>query len=158
MNAMLQLQQARRNTLELLTTITEEQATTIPTDCNNHILWHAGHLYVTLDKFAFQSIQHTTLQDPLCQTYFARGTSPFDWPIGQQVFTLATVSKLLLKQLEQLEKLVQIDFTQPVSVLKTSTGFEMTTFQSMLDYALYHEGMHLGIMKLLKRLTSHYSA
>lgn len=153
MNVMLQLQQARRNTLELLATISEEQATTIPTDCNNHILWHAGHLYVTLDKFAFQSIQQTTLQDPLYQTSFARGTSPFDWSSGQQVFTLATVSKLLLNQLEQLEKLVQLDLNQSVPVLKTSTGFEMTTFQSMLAYALYHEGMHFGAIKLLKRLT-----
>lgn len=154
MNVLLQLQQARRNTLALLATMTEEQATTIPTDCNNHILWHAGHLYVTLDKFAFQSIQLTILQDPLCHTYFARGTSPADWPSEQQVFTLATVHQLLLKQLEQLEQLVQLDFEQSVQALKTSTGFEMTTYQSMLTYALYHEGMHLGTMKLLKRLAS----
>lgn len=154
MNVLLQLQQARRNTLALLATITEEQATTIPTDGNNHLLWHAGHLYVTLDKFAFQSLQQNTLHDPLCPTYFARGTSPLDWPSEQQVYTLATVHQLLLKQLEQLEQLAQINFDQSVPALKTSTGFEMTTYQAMLTYALYHEGMHLGAMKLLKRLAS----
>ena len=139
MNTEQQLKQARWNTLLFLREVDESLLHYIGGKTRNHILWHAGHLYVTCEKFVFQNEQ---LPDGFL-TSFAKGTSPLN---GQSTPSIEDVTKALEEQMNRIEHAGE----RAVEPIETATGFSLRDQQSQLVYALYHEGMHFGIMKQIQ--------
>ena len=150
MNYIKQLKQARLQTIQFLQAVSSLEALSIPKGASNNLLWHAGHLYVTLEKFAFSSVSLPSYVPNTFGQLFSKGTSPEDWHHQ----TLPTLEEIILLLNNQLNRLNDIPLTtlHPIEALTTGTGFHLPSQEAYLTYALYHEAMHFGQMKLLLKL------
>lgn len=145
-----QLQFVRQLNINLAKSVTEKQALTIIEGHNNHILWNLGHLYVVLEKFTFGWLGEQTHQLEALMPYFGNGSNPKDW--DDAVPSLADLIALMEQQVQRIESELSHRtkevFKQPYV---TSSGFQLDSLEELMSFDLYHEGMHLGIMKSIKQ-------
>lgn len=141
-----QLRFVRAQNLKLAQGLSQEQSLAIIQGHNNNILWNLGHLYVVQEKFAFGWLGAPTVQPENFQAYFGNGSSPNQW--DQNVPSLSLMKEMLENQMQRIETLLpeRLDewFATPY---KTASGFQIDSVQELLSFSIYHEGMHLGIMK-----------
>lgn len=141
-----QLKFVRAQNLKLAQALTHDQSLIIIDGHNNNILWNLGHLYVVLEKFAFGWLGAPTVQPEHFQAYFGNGSSPKQW--NENVPSLSLMIEMLESQMERIETQLpeRLDewFATPY---KTASGFQIDTVQELLSFSIYHEAMHLGIMK-----------
>jgi DinB superfamily len=149
-----QLAFVRNQTLNLLEGVTEEMADRVPEGFRNTIRWNLGHIYVVVERFAFQYLglpQH--LPDGF-KEQFEYGTSP----LNAHTFRVPTLSELedLLKaqQVRIQETLADRLEVKIIPPYTTSAGMKLETPKQFLTFNLYHEGMHLSVIKLYKSLLS----
>lgn len=140
-----QLETYRKELLETVEMMTDEQAEIIPDGFNNNIRWNLGHLY--LDQFLW--IEALTKEvSPISKQFnqwFGFGTTPAN-------FTEETPSSHELKELlsaqpqELLEKYRnELDKEYP------PIDMGMHTIEQVLIRTIFHEGMHLQAINDLKR-------
>jgi DinB superfamily len=149
-----QLAFVRNQTLNLLEGVTEEMADRVPEGFRNTIRWNLGHIYVVVERFAFQYLglpQH--LPDGF-KEQFEYGTSP----LNAHTFRVPTLSELedLLKA-QQVRIQETLAYRLEVKIIPpytTSAGMKLETPKQFLTFNLYHEGMHLSVIKLYKSLLS----
>jgi hypothetical protein len=148
-----QLQFVRSQTLKALEGVSEELAARIPDKFRNHILWQAGHIFLVQERFAF--MMHG-LDHRLPESYinlFAPGTTPLNWTITPP--TLAEVQELLAGQQERLQQALAGRLEQTLAApYTTSTGITLSTTGELINFTLYHEGMHFQAIKQYKVLCS----
>jgi uncharacterized damage-inducible protein DinB len=139
-----QINLVRKGTLKELDSVTEEQADKQPEGFKNTIRWNLGHIYVVqnslIAKFGGKPVETPSRYLEL----FAPGTQPADWQ--GDVPSLAE----LKQELEE----------QPVRLKETLTGqlddeaakafISLSTVGEILNFTLYHEGVHTGTIKALK--------
>lgn len=143
-----QLSFARQNTLDELQSVTEQQSIDIPPHFRNNIKWHAGHIYVIHEKFAFQLANERS--DERFVPLFNTGTSPAQW--SQYVPTLDDIIVLLHEQTKRIEATLSSKMDASISPYTTSKGLHITTVEQLLSFALYHEAMHCNMIKAFKQL------
>ena len=139
----------RQMTLNEINNITEEDARRIPEGFNNNISWNLGHVYNAagglLTRFTGENVSAPDNYPKL----FERGTKPADWQ--GEVPSLNELHKKLEKQVEQLE----FSFEKRLNdTLNTTCDFgmvQLTTIGELLDFIMFHEGLHIGAIKGLKR-------
>ncbi|MGG1516840.1 DinB family protein [Paenibacillus oryzisoli] len=150
-----QLAFVRSQTLKLMEGVTEENADVIPEGFRNSIRWNLGHIYVVLERFAFQYIGLPQHLPRGFKEQFEYGTSPGNKTDSTPVPTLQELELLLKEQLERirasLEHRLQEKIIPPYT---TSAGMTLETPEQFLSFNLYHEGMHLSVIKLYKSLLS----
>jgi hypothetical protein len=82
---------------------------------------------------------------------FANGTTPLEW--NTSVPTLTELRERLSGQqrriLNVLKDDLQKDLPEPYT---TSTGLTMGKVEELLNFTLYHEGMHYSVIKMYKKL------
>ncbi|HLR02560.1 MAG TPA: DinB family protein [Virgibacillus sp.] len=139
-----QINLVRQSTLGELEGLSEEQADQIPDGFRNNIRWNLGHIYVVqnvlLTKFGGKKIDTPERYLEL----FAPGTKPADWE--GDVPKLAELKEQLEKQPEKLKETLtgQLDD-------KAAEAFNtLSTVGEILNFTLYHEGLHAGTIKGLK--------
>lgn len=146
-----QLDFIRKNTLRVVEDVTEEMADVIPEGFRNNIRWHLGHIYFVMEGFAFHYLD---LPKRLPEGYaklFANGTSPLEWE--QTPPTLEELRQLLSEQQERVRSLLENRTDVKVDPPFTNrSGVKLETVAEFLNFNLYHEGMHLGIIKTYKTL------
>lgn len=150
-----QLTFVRNQTLNLLEGVTEEMADQVPEGFRNTIRWNAGHIYVVVERFAFQ---YLGLQQNLPEGFkeqFEYGTSPLSTH-EYRVPTLSELEELLKTQQVRIQESLfdRLD-EKIIPPYTTSAGMTLETPKQFLTFNLYHEGMHLSVIKLYKKLLSH---
>lgn len=141
-----QLRFVRAQNIKLAQGLTHEQSLTIIEGHNNNILWNLGHLYVVLEKFAFGWLGAPTVQPENFQGYFGNGSSPKAW--DAHVPSLETMIEMLENQMSRIETQLPERLAESFETpYKTASGFQIDSVQELLSFSIYHEGMHLGIMK-----------
>ncbi|MBW7454692.1 DinB family protein [Paenibacillus sepulcri] len=150
-----QLAFVRGQTLKLMEGVTEETADRVPEGFRNTIRWNLGHIYVVLERFA---LQHMGLPQHLPEGFkeqFEYGTSPLNTPADANVPTLPELEALLKEQQERIREVLGDRLSEKiVPPYTTSSGMTLETPQQFLSFNLYHEGMHLSVIKLYKSLLS----
>ncbi|WP_409301039.1 DinB family protein [Peribacillus sp. SCS-155] len=140
-----QLEDYRKNTLNCVENITEEEATIVPEGFNNNIKWNLGHIYV--DQFLW--IQHLTKEKiELPEGFlelFNYGTKPSDW--SGNVPSLDQLKQLLIGQIDFIKQNYADTLEEEFQV--TESG--MHTMAQVLVRTIFHEGLHLGAIIALKR-------
>ncbi|RAP73696.1 DinB family protein [Paenibacillus montanisoli] len=148
-----QLKFVRSQTLKLMDGITEETADRIPDGFRNSIRWQLGHIYVVLERFAFQYIGLPLNRPDGFKELFEFGSSPLNWPEGAAVPTLEELKGLLASQLGRIEEALTVRLREKVpQPYTTSSGITLGSPEEFLSMNLYHEGMHLSVIKLYKVL------
>lgn len=146
-----QLEFARNQTLKALDGISESMAVRIPDKCRNHLLWQAGHIYLVQERLAF--VVHgldARLPEPF-MALFAPGTTPLSWTEAPP--TLSEVTVLLGEQQRRIQQAFQNRLGEKApSPYTTSSGMKLETTGELLNFTLYHEGMHITSIKQYKVL------
>lgn len=143
-----QVDMVRQSTLKEMEGISEEQADQIPDGFRNNIRWNLAHIYVTqnmlLSNYGGKNIETPTRDLEM----FAPGTKPADWE----------------GEAPSLEEIKQQLEDQPVKLKETLSGqmddeaeeafMSLPTVGEILNFTLYHEGAHVGIIKAIKKIQS----
>jgi hypothetical protein len=148
-----QLAFVRGQTLKLMEGVTEEIADQIPEGFRNTIRWNLGHIYVVLERFAFQYMGLPQQLPVGFKEQFEYGTSPANKPDSIPAPTLQELEILLKEQGERIRKVLGHRLLEMiVPPYTTSTGVTLETPEQFLSFNLYHEGMHVSVIKLYKTL------
>ncbi|WNQ11868.1 DinB family protein [Paenibacillus aurantius] len=150
-----QLDFVRSQTLKAMQGITEEEADRIPEGFRNNLRWQFGHIYVVLERHAFQYIGLPLHLPEGYKEQFEYNTSPLTRPESVRVPALPEIEGLMKEQVgrirEALGGRMQEEVPEPY---RTSSGALLKTPEDFLSLDLYHEGMHFGVIKLYKALLS----
>jgi hypothetical protein len=123
-----------------------------PTGFSNTIRWNAGHIYVTLEYFIHLVDKEYEIVNAEWIPLFVRGSSPAIWegdiPSNEEMVIALTeqtsrLTKVLAGRLEEpLEK--------PISFGKHT----LETIGAVILFAIWHEGVHTGMIDGLNRATA----
>ncbi|WP_144555659.1 DinB family protein [Bacillus sp. X1(2014)] len=117
-----------------------------PNGFNNTIHWHVGHVLTVAEQFMFGFPKKSTQLPANYMQLFATGTSPAAWE-GD----VPSVQELIIQLQDQLARIKEIPVESFNQRLKTPfLGQE--TFGELANFALFHEGIHLGQMQAMKRI------
>jgi hypothetical protein len=150
-----QLAFVRGQTIKTMEGVTEEIADQIPEGFRNTIRWNLGHIYVVLERFAFQYMGLPQHLPKGFKEQFEYGTSPSNKLVTIPVPTLQELEILLKEQQERIREALAHRLQEKiVPPYTTSAGMTLETPEQFLSFNLYHEGMHLSVIKLYKSLLS----
>jgi uncharacterized damage-inducible protein DinB len=145
----------RGQTLKMMEGITEEIADRIPEGFRNTIRWNLGHIYVVLERYAFQYMGLPLHLPEGFKEQFENGTSPLNTPVSVTVPTLHELEILLKEQEERIRAVLEHRLQEKiVPPYITTAGITLETPEQLLSFNLYHEGMHFSVIKLYKSLIS----
>lgn len=142
----------RRSLLQQIDGLTVHQLNTIPPGYNNNIIWNLVHLISVEQNLCYaRSGLPITVDDKYFSPYMP-GTKP-EKPVDEQ--EIETIKALLITSTEQLQsdfgKRIFKNYTPSVMIPKVY-GFEVSNIDEVIDYLLYHEGLHSGYVLALKHL------
>jgi len=142
------LRKSRELVLKELEGLTLEQIHKVPTNFKNNIAWNVAHLVVT------QQLLHYKLSglDCLCPDEliegYRKGTAP------TQEFTeeeFEQVKELLIGLPNTLEEDFKEGIFENYTEYPTSTGFVLIDIENAIAFNNFHEGIHYGIIRSIKK-------
>ncbi len=130
-----------------LETLSLNDLNTIPKGFNNNIIWNIGHVVVTQELLIYKlSGLPIQVSDALVDRY-KKGSKP-EKPVSQQeVDDIKALLFLTLKQLQSDYK--NNKFTNYTSYTVSTTGNTLNNVEEALQFAAFHEGIHLGYVMAL---------
>ncbi|XEC94920.1 DinB family protein [Paenibacillus tarimensis] len=143
----------RSQTLKLMGRVTEEAVDRVPAGFRNTIRWQFGHIYYVLERLTFQPIGLSPHLPQGFKEQFDNGTSPLNIPESVAVPSLQELEILLKDQVERVRAVLEHRLTERVSSPYTiPAGLTLETPEQFLSFNLFHEGMHLSVIKLYRTL------
>jgi DinB superfamily len=117
-----------------------------PEGFNNTIHWHVGHVLTATETLLFGFPKNSTHLPANYMELFSRGTKPADWK-GE----VPSVSVLVTQLKDQLNRMKEIPVeNHGVKLKEPFLGQE--TFGELVNFALFHENLHLGHIQAMKRV------
>ena len=141
--------EVRGKTLRLLEGVTESQARWPPPGLANHILWHAGHIYVVVEALTLVALGKTLELAAGWHEMFRWQSRPADVP-GERWPTLAEVVEALRSQHQRLRAIVAaLDAEQ---LAAPPSGSEQGSVRHRIVHAFHDEANHGGEIWLLRKM------
>lgn len=141
--------QVRKNILDYIKELSEEQLLKIPAGFNNNIAWQLGHILTSQQSLTY-ALSGATMNVPM--TYikmYRKGSSPKDWETKPNI---DEIKSLLISTMEYFEK----DYLDGKFVnfkeYTTSVGVTLKTIEDTLIFNLAHENQHIGVIQSLVKL------
>lgn len=124
--------------------ISESQMDIQPEGFQNTIRWNVGHMVYWLDKYTSLSFGSPSVTPVQYEMLFHSGTKPSDWTVTPP--SKNELTEMLTAQLSRLS-----EWTPEMLVQKLQSPYEMGPFQfvtagELINFALMHEAIHLGII------------
>lgn len=148
-----QLNFTRIYTQGRLQSINEEQWDIQPEGFNNTIRWNVGHIFTSMESFIQNAVPTYEPVHPEWIPLFKGGTNPTDWtvepPKNEELLSAladqpARVKEALAGKLDQ-------KLSEAINIGKFH---EMTTIEAVVEFAVWHEGIHAGIIFALNKVTA----
>ena len=142
------LRKSRELVLKELEGLTMEQIHKIPEGFKNNIAWNVAHLVVT------QQLLHYKMSDlnPLCPDQLIdahkKGTSPTK-NFTEEEFD--EVKELLIGLPDTLQEDFEAGIFKTFNEYPTSTGFVLSSIETAIAFNNFHEGIHYGIIRSIKK-------
>lgn len=148
-----QLKVIRSTTLNAVKELNESQADTVPEGFNNNMRWNLGHVYLSQERFAFAFAQEPMVVPDGFLELFGRDSKPSEWKV--QPPTLPALIQLLEDQTSRIEDKLNSRLDEVVSKpLIMPSGLILKTIAEYLTFSMYHEGMHVQTIRMLKRFSA----
>ncbi len=145
------LKKARELVMKEIEGLTLEQLHTIPNGFSNNIAWNVAHLVVTQQLLHYGLSGNNMLcPDDLIENY-RKGTFPKD-NFSEEEFD--SVKDLLIGLPETLEEDYEAGIFDGFKEYPTSTGYVLTSIEQAIAFNNFHEGLHYGIIRSIKKLVS----
>ncbi|MFC5605110.1 DinB family protein [Sporosarcina koreensis] len=145
-----QLKFARMYTMGRLAKAKEDAWDKQQAGFNNTIRWNAGHIYISLEQFAAKALPSFEPKHNEWDAFFTMGTSPAKWegqaPSKEEV--LVALQEQLPRVLQALEGNLDQVLAEP---LKIGDMLTMGTVDAVMQFSLWHEGVHAGVIHGLNR-------
>ncbi|MBB6462699.1 DinB family protein [Flammeovirga kamogawensis] len=125
-----------------------QQLNTIPEGFNNNLLWNIAHVIVVQQSLVYKLTGTPTyISDALIQKYTI-GTKPDGKATQEEVDEL---KKLIISLGVKMEEDYETGKFKQLKEYTTKTGFTLKTVEDAITFNTYHEGIHLGILLMLKK-------
>jgi hypothetical protein len=130
--------------------IPEEAADIIPAGFNNHIRWNFGHIAYIQEKLVYGLLGEKMNVPEEYEQLFARGTKPSEWTITPP--TLHDIAIVLCDQKTRIPKFLEDRLNEKLPTPFTNSGGN--TFYTVGEtflFSLYHEAIHMNVIKQMYR-------
>tara|TARA_B110000211_G_C13711318_1_gene391860 strand:- start:87 stop:542 length:456 start_codon:yes stop_codon:yes gene_type:complete len=142
------LRKSRGLVLKELGGLTLDQIHQIPEGFKNNIAWNVAHLVVTQQMLHYKlSGLNCLCPDDLIDGY-KKGTAPTK-TLTEEEFE--EVKELLLGLPDTLEEDFEAGIFENYNEYPTSTGFVLTSIETAIAFNNFHEGIHYGIIRAIKK-------
>lgn len=140
--------QSREILYKILTSLTNEELTKIPSGFNNNIYWNIAHTVVTQQLLMYKlSGLPMMIEEEMVNSY-RKGTFPKE---GLDLQEKKKVEELLFSTIAQAQKDVEADLFTDYTNYKTSIGVVLNDIEDAVTFNYYHEGLHIGYILALKK-------
>ncbi|MFT6699573.1 MAG: hypothetical protein ACJAVD_001073 [Porticoccaceae bacterium] len=143
------LRKSRELILKELEGLTLDQIYKIPEGFKNNIAWNVAHVVATQQVLHYKmSGLNCLCPDDLIDDY-KKGTSP------TKIFTeeeFEEVKELLMGLPDTLEEDFEAGIFENYDEYPTSTGFVLASIETAIAFNNFHEGIHYGIIRAIKKL------
>ena len=142
------LLKARQLMLNIIEKLSNEQLNKIPTGFKNNIAWNVAHLLVTQQLLCYKlSGLDCAISDEMIEN-FRKGSAP-NYSVSNEEFE--TIKKQFLQFPILLDEDYKCGIFKNYSEYTTSVNVTLSSIEDAIDFNLYHEGIHLGVvLQLLK--------
>lgn len=142
------LRTSRALVLKELDGLTLEQLHHTPVGFKNNIAWNVAHLVVTQQLLHYKlSGLNCLCPDQLIEDH-KKGTTPTTTFTEEE---FEEVKELLMGFPDTLEEDFNAEIFQNFTEYPTSTGFVLTSIESAIAFNNFHEGIHYGIIRAIKK-------
>ncbi|MGJ8745783.1 DinB family protein [Polaribacter sp.] len=142
------LRKSRELVLKELEGLTLDQIHAIPAGFKNSIAWNVAHLVVTQQVLHYKfSGLNCLCPDELIEDY-KKGTFPTK-NFTEEEFS--EVKDLLLGLPDTLEEDLEAGIFENYTAYPTSTGYVLTSINNAISFNNFHEGIHYGIIRSIKK-------
>jgi hypothetical protein len=143
------LRKSRELILKELEGLTLDQLHKIPEGFKNNVAWNVAHVVATQQVLHYKMSGLDCLcPDDLIDDY-KKGTSP------TKIFTeeeFEEVKELLMGLPDTLQEDFEAGIFENYDEYPTSTGFVLASIETAIAFNNFHEGIHYGIIRAIKKL------
>jgi len=142
------LLKSRQLTLKVIENLTNEQLNKIPAGFKNNIAWNVAHLLVSQQLLCYKFSGLECLVSAEMIENFQKGSAP-KYKVTKENF------KTIKEQFLQLPVKLDEDYSKGIfknyTEYTTSVNVTLCNIEDAIDFNLFHEGIHLGvILQLVK--------
>ncbi|MGV8947381.1 MAG: DinB family protein [Lutibacter sp.] len=142
------IKQSRKLVLKIIEGLSIEQLNKIPDRFKNNIAWNIAHVAVTQQLLCYKLSGLNCLVSEEMIANFQKGTAP-TYPISEAEFE--TIKTLFLELPTRLEEDYNKGIFKNFIEYKTSVNITLNHIEDGINFNIYHEGIHLGvILELMK--------
>jgi DinB family protein len=145
------LKKSRKLTLKIIENLTIEQLNKIPDGFKNNIAWNVTHLVVTQQLLCYKLAGLDCLVSEEMITNFQKGSAP-TYTISKTEFE--TIKEQFLQLPNKLKEDYSNNLFKNYIEYKTSVDVTLKSIEDGINFNLYHEGIHLGIILQLLKFVS----
>lgn len=139
----------RKALLLILENLTEEQMLRIPEPHRNSVFWNVAHLMVTQQLLIYRlSGQPLLIEEGFVERYGKGSRATEEISDDDIEFVKENIVPLCERAQQDFEK----GLFQGYKPYMTSTGIELTSLEEALEFSVFHDGIHLGVVLSLKKL------
>lgn len=139
----------RAATVRELQGLSVQQFNTIPAGFNNNLIWNAGHLVATEQRVLYSRSGQTPL---VSEEFFAKyksGSRPDQYI---EEVEINEIRKLLTYSIERFEQDRNSNLFTSYTSWSPSYGNTIFNIDEAITFLSFHEGLHLGCIKIYKKL------
>ncbi|WP_424237041.1 DinB family protein [Bhargavaea ginsengi] len=118
---------------------------------SNNVRWNAGHIFVSLENFTKMINPDFEIVHPEWVGLFNTGTSPEGW--GEGVPSNEELLTALKEQTERIAGALEGKLDGQLGHPLEIAGHNMDTGEKLLQFAVWHEGVHGGILNAMVHLS-----
>jgi len=127
----------------------------IPPKWNNNALWHAGHLVITNRLLTYKLMGEKLGYSDDYRDWFKKGSDPSKWSDAKVKPDYEEILPEIIKGTEELFDDIQDVWDEPYpEEYTTSLGVVLTNPREALNFSMFHDGIHLGMLLALRRAMS----
>ena len=142
------LKKSRELTIKAISGLTIAQLHTIPEGFKNHIAWNVAHMVVTQQLLHYKlSGLDCLAPDELIEEH-RKGTFPMKTFTEEE---FEEVKELLVGLPNTLQEDFEAGIFENYQEYPTSTGFVLTSIENAIPFNNFHEGIHYGIIRSIKK-------
>lgn len=123
----------------------------VPDGFQNNVLWNVGHVVVTAELLTYGRAGLDLPSSPALVAACRKGTSPDAWAAPPDT---AEVRRRLAASPDQIEADYRAGRFQTYDPYTTTPGVVLGSVEDALRFVLFHEGLHLGTVRALRRLVT----
>lgn len=144
------LQNTRKSLKSTLENTSLDKLNKVPEGFNNNLIWNIGHILVTEQVLVYKlSGLEPKVSSDLINKY-KKGTKPEGEVSLEEVNEIkALLESCIENTIKDYNKGLFKDFNE---YTVSTTGNTLTTIDDSLEFVLFHEGMHMGVIMALKKL------